>query len=310
MKSIIVAYDANRGIGSNGQLPWKRDEMRTDMQLFRQITMGSVVIMGRKTMDSIGKPLSGRRNIILTKQNLVYDGAEISHSIDEAFKMASSDGLDVFVIGGAEIYNLALDKVDRIYATELSNSLNGVDAYFPSLDKSQWLKSSSCHYKSDDMKDKYNFDAVIYDRIKLDFVNLDNARLDEQRKVMEDIVSDGVCPFCPENLAKYHKEKIIRTGKHWLLTYNQWPYENTALHLLVIAKYHAIHLNDMKPGAADELFDLLKWAEINFNVSFGGVCMRFGDIKKTGATVDHLHAHLIVPKENLSKDKKVRFKIS
>lgn len=143
-----------------------------------------------------------------------------------------------------------------------------------------------------------------------DFVFLGNARFNDQEKLMEEILKDGVCPFCPKNLAKYHKEEILKAGKYWILTYNQWPYKNTKLHLLAIAKYHARCLSDVKPGAAEELFDLLRWAEATYNVSYGGVCMRFGDVKKTGATVDHLHVHFIVPVENLSKEEKVRFKIS
>lgn len=309
MRNIIVAYDANRGIGSNGQLPWKRGELQTDMQLFRKITMGGTVIMGHKTMEYIGKPLAGRRNIVLTKNgDFVCDGVEIANSLDEAFKI-SRDEPEVFVIGGAEVYSQTIDKVDRIFATELPDVLDGVDTYFPDFDKSQWFESNRRHYKSDGINDKYSFDTVIYGR-KTVFVNLDNARFEDQKKVMEDIVDDGVCPFCEEHLTKYHKQEILRSGEHWLLTYNQWPYDNTTLHLLAIAKYHAVHLSDMKPGAAEELFDLLRWAETNFAISFGGVCMRFGDTKKTGATVDHLHAHFIVPEENLPKDKKVRFKVS
>lgn len=311
MKSIIVAYDSNRGIGIGGHLPWKMGEMKADMRQFRQITMGNVVIMGRKTMESIGKPLEGRRNIILTKQNdFVYDGAEIAHSLDEAFEMVSLDGPELFIIGGAEIYKQAIDKVDRIYATELVDSLNDIDVYFPDLNNTEWEEIDRCRYDSHSTGDKYDFDIVIYDRKKPDFVNLGNTRFDDQRCVMETIIKDGVCPFCTESLAKYHKKEILRTGEFWLLTYNQWPYKNTKLHLLIIAKHHVTNLSEMKPGAAEELFEILRWAEVNFNISYGGVCMRFGDIRQTGATVDHLHAHLIVPEENLSKDDKVRFSLS
>lgn len=145
---------------------------------------------------------------------------------------------------------------------------------------------------------------------KQKFVLLENSRTDEQKVVMEKIIKDGVCPFCSENIAEYHTQEILKSGEHWLLTYNQWPYENTELHLIAIATYHATCLSDLKPGAAEELFDFMRWAERRFNISYGGICMRFGDVKQTGATVDHIHAHLIVPKKNLSKEDKVRFKIS
>lgn len=141
-------------------------------------------------------------------------------------------------------------------------------------------------------------------------VNLDNARYDDQRRVMSEIVADGVCPFCADHLEKYHKEPILRQGEHWTLTPNQWPYEHTRVHLLAISSYHTEALSDLKPGSMDELLDHLQWAEFTYNVAAGGLAMRFGDVKKNGATVNHLHAHFIVPEDNLPPDTKVRFKIS
>ena len=141
-------------------------------------------------------------------------------------------------------------------------------------------------------------------------VNLDNARLDEQRRVMENIVSDDVCPFCPEHLEKYHKQPILRSGEHWVLTPNQWPYENTRVHLLAIAAYHAESLNDLKKGSMDELQEHFQWAEFTYKVAAGGLAMRFGDVMENGATVNHLHAHFIVPEGDLTPDAKVRLKIS
>lgn len=311
MRNIIVAYDVNRGIGSKGQLPWKKSEMKTDMRLFRHITTGGVVIMGRRTMESIGLPLANRRNIVLTKNEVaVFEGFEIANSLDQAFAMAAEDESEVFVIGGAEIYAQAIHHVDRIYATELYTALDDIDAHFPEILESNWVKVSKDFHDNVETLDKYSFDMIIYDRVKTDFVNLENARFDDQKDVMQSIIEDGVCPFCQESLKKYHKSEILKSGEHWLLTYNQWPYANTKLHLLAIAKYHATDLSGMKPGSAEELFDMLRWAEDFYKISFGGICMRFGDIKQNGATIDHLHAHLIVPVENLSKDKKVRFKIS
>ena len=144
---------------------------------------------------------------------------------------------------------------------------------------------------------------------KKSFVNLDNARLDEQRRVMEDIKKNEECPFCPEYLDKYHKEAILRKGAHWILTRNQWPYEYTDLHLLAIANYHAEKLSDLGEGSFEELQEHMVWAEKEFKIVTGGIAMRFGDVSHNGATVNHLHAHLIVPSVDKPQDKKVRFKI-
>lgn len=144
---------------------------------------------------------------------------------------------------------------------------------------------------------------------KKQFVNLDNARLPEQRRVMEDIESNQDCPFCPDYLDKYHKEAILKKGAHWILTRNQWPYKNTDLHLLAIAAYHAERLSDLRPGSFDELQDQMVWAEEEFGVVAGGIAMRFGDVSRNGATVRHLHTHLIVPALDKPINQKVRFKI-
>ncbi len=142
------------------------------------------------------------------------------------------------------------------------------------------------------------------------FVNLDNARLDEQRRVMQDIAANAECPFCPENLPTYHKEPVLREGSQWTLTTNQWPYEFTRLHLLAISRYHAESLADLHEGSFDDLQQLFTWAETTYGIAAGGLAMRFGDVRINGASVKHLHAHLIVPDPNKPADAKVRFKIS
>ncbi|HET7630528.1 MAG TPA: HIT domain-containing protein [Candidatus Saccharimonadales bacterium] len=142
------------------------------------------------------------------------------------------------------------------------------------------------------------------------FTNLDNARHDDQRQVMEAINSEGHCPFCSQNLARYHKQPIIRQGEHWLLTPNQWPYEHTREHLLAITAYHTEALKDLRPGSFEELQQHMQWAEQAFNIASGGLAMRFGKVESNGATVRHLHMHLIVPDEARPDDAKVRFKIS
>jgi diadenosine tetraphosphate (Ap4A) HIT family hydrolase len=150
------------------------------------------------------------------------------------------------------------------------------------------------------------------ERLPSSFVDLRKARSRDQLEVMQGIQDRQECPFCPENLSKTHKQEILLKGAHWLLTRNNWPYENTQLHLLAIAAYHAETIADLREGAFDELQGQVTWAERELDIRSGGLCIRFGDISQNGATVNHLHAHIIVPVEHDDEtevDKKVRFKI-
>lgn len=143
-----------------------------------------------------------------------------------------------------------------------------------------------------------------------DYVNMDNARHDDQRTVMQQIIDDGVCPFDEVYLEKYHTPPILRRGTFWTVTPNQWPYEHTSLHLLAIARNHVESIDELEHGAGEELFDHVRWAIKAYKIDFGGLAMRFGDVKHNGASVDHLHVHLIVPDKDKPADAKVRFKIS
>jgi len=132
--SLIWAMDKNRLIGSNNELPWK---LPADMQWFRKQTMGKPVLMGRKTFESIGKPLPGRENLILTRQQgLAIEGCRVVHSLDEA-KAAVPDADEIMVIGGSEIYALLLPAADKLYCTVIHDLFEG-DAWFPELDMQQW----------------------------------------------------------------------------------------------------------------------------------------------------------------------------
>lgn len=127
------------------------------------------------------------------------------------------------------------------------------------------------------------------------FVDIENARVDDQRDVMREIMSADHCPFCWENLEKYHKQAIIKEGKYWLVTTNQWPYVHTSLHLLLIYKSHAERLADLDPQAGVELLELVQWVEKHYQIPGGGVAMRFGDMNYSAGTVAHIHAQLLVP---------------
>lgn len=127
------------------------------------------------------------------------------------------------------------------------------------------------------------------------FVDLDNARVDEQRQVMERIVEADHCPFCLENLQEYHKVPNIKEGKYWLLTENQWPYVHTKHHFLLILKEHKEKLSDLDPIVGQELLELAQWAEREYKIPGGGLIMRFGETDYSAGTVKHLHAQLVEP---------------
>jgi dihydrofolate reductase len=129
--TIIVATDSQRGIGINNTLPWKLAE---DMAHFKRLTTGNTVIMGRKTFDSIGRPLPNRRNIVITRNaDWRHDGVETAHSLDEARRLVEAAGdAQAFIIGGAEIYAQALPMADVVVQTEIGASYD-CDAFFPPL---------------------------------------------------------------------------------------------------------------------------------------------------------------------------------
>jgi diadenosine tetraphosphate (Ap4A) HIT family hydrolase len=139
---------------------------------------------------------------------------------------------------------------------------------------------------------------------------MDNARVDEQKKVMEKYLDSGQCPFCTETQAKTLMP-VLEDGFFWTVRENKWPYENTKLHLIIIAKEHLEKFSDIPNNAGAELIALCCRIEKRFQVESGGIAMRFGNIRFNGATVAHLHMHFIVPDPKKTKNKKdkIRFKI-
>lgn len=133
---IVAAVGRNGVIGADGGLPWRIPE---DLERFKRITMGGALVMGRETFESIGRPLPGRANIVLTRRpDWAYEGVDVAHSFDEALAVARSSGRDVFVAGGAEVYRQALDRADRMELTEVDAAPEG-DTWFPEVDWSQWV---------------------------------------------------------------------------------------------------------------------------------------------------------------------------
>jgi ATP adenylyltransferase len=131
-----------------------------------------------------------------------------------------------------------------------------------------------------------------------DFVNLDNTAhrpTATYSNVISQIQKDGVCPFCPESLAKYHKNPILKNGSFWLLTNNMYPYEEAKYHALLIHKAHITSFSEISKEAWDELNDFIKDFTVGNEIPGGTFIMRFGDTRYTGASVSHLHANLVSP---------------
>ena len=135
--SLIAAMDRRRGIGKDNQLPWR---LPADLKRFRELTTGHHIITGRKTFESIGKPLPGRTTIIITRnQDYSAEGCFVVHSLADALALAGSRGeQEVFVIGGAEIYAQALPQADRLYLTLVDVEVEA-NAFFPAFDKKDWI---------------------------------------------------------------------------------------------------------------------------------------------------------------------------
>ncbi len=157
--AIIVAMAQNRTIGVNNTLPWR---CPADLQHFKALTMGHHIIMGRKTFDSIGRPLPGRTTVIVTRnRDLQVEGCLIAHSLQEAIAACSGDD-EAFIVGGAELYTQALPLVARLYITEIQQDVAG-DAHFPELDRETWLEvSREKHTQTEPQPLEYHF--VTYQR--------------------------------------------------------------------------------------------------------------------------------------------------
>jgi len=150
--SLVVAAAENGAIGKDNQLLWK---LSSDLKRFKHITTGHHLLMGRKTFESIGKPLPNRRNIIISRQNLNIDGVEVINSIDEIKNIQE----DIFIIGGGEIYKSCIIFADKIYATEIDCEIEA-DTWFPKIEN-YWKIESLQEFKADE-KNQYDYKFINY----------------------------------------------------------------------------------------------------------------------------------------------------
>lgn len=158
--SIIVAADQNLAIGKNNELPW---HLPKDLKFFKQTTMGHHMIMGRKTIESIGKALPGRTSIVITRQeDYQFPGAVVVHAFQEAIDFAASqDETEVFVIGGAEVINEMVPQADTIYFTQVKTVVDGTDVFLHKFDPTEWEETERESHPADE-KHAYPFDFVTY----------------------------------------------------------------------------------------------------------------------------------------------------
>ena len=157
--SLIVAMARNRVIGINNTLPW---HLPADLKHFKALTMGHHIVMGRKTYESIGKPLPGRTSVVVTR-NADYSVPSVVavNSLEAAIAACGNDE-EIFVIGGAELYSQVINLADRIYLTEIDANISG-DAHFAEFDRMAWHETARTSHMADE-KNGYPYHFVIYDR--------------------------------------------------------------------------------------------------------------------------------------------------
>jgi len=163
--AMIAAFAQNRVVGIDNKLPWHLPE---DLKYFKACTTGKAIIMGRKTYESIGRPLPNRTNIVITRNEAFHaEGVKVVSSLEAAIELAQAvneiNGVDeVMVIGGAAIYELALPMADRLYLTHVHANVEG-DAYFPEVDFSNWKEFQRADYSASETN-PYDYSFVVYDK--------------------------------------------------------------------------------------------------------------------------------------------------
>ena len=158
---FVVAVARNGVIGRDNQLPWR---LKSDLQHYRRLTLGHPVLMGRKTWDSLGRPLPQRRNLVISRNTgLQAEGAEVFPTLDDALR-AAAGAEQIAILGGAQLYALLLDRVDRIELTEIHADIDG-DTVFPAFERSAFDETRREHHAAD-ADNEYAFDFVTLERRK------------------------------------------------------------------------------------------------------------------------------------------------
>ena len=158
--SLIVAVGAKNEIGKDGVMPW---HLPADLKHFKATTLGKTVLMGRKTLAAIGRPLPERRNLVLTRdRSFVAPGCETVQSLDEALARVAPAG-ELMVIGGGEVYRLAWPRANRIYLTRIQAAVGGADTFFPAVEAQEWRETSREDHRAD-AKNPYDYSFLVFER--------------------------------------------------------------------------------------------------------------------------------------------------
>ncbi|KWS06870.1 Dihydrofolate reductase [Lysobacter capsici AZ78] len=163
---LIAALDRKHAIGRDNALPWRLSD---DLKRFKALTLGKPLLMGRKTAQSLGRALPGRRNLVLTRSGEVpFAGMEAVGSTEQALELARADGAaELCVIGGGEIYALCLPSASRMHLTRVDTEVEGADAFFPRFDRDEWREVARESHRADE-RNEFDFEYVEYVRLGMD----------------------------------------------------------------------------------------------------------------------------------------------
>ena len=159
--AIVVAMGKNREIGADNQLLW---HLKDDLLLFKRLTTSHPIIMGRKTYESIGRPLPNRRNIVVSRNMPKTEGIEVVKSLEQALKVIEKEEI-AFIIGGGQIYQSALAIADKLYISFVDGSFDNADIFFPEVDFKEWKELSRLHFEADE-RNEFAFDFVELERVE------------------------------------------------------------------------------------------------------------------------------------------------
>lgn len=186
--SLLVAMDERNGIGQDNRLPW---HLSTDLKRFKALTMGHHIIMGRKTYESIGRPLPGRVMVIVTRsQTYRAEGCLVTHSLQEALDIARQAGeTEAFVIGGGQIFAQALSLADKIYLTRV-HTISEADVFFPAIDIQEWAIEANAEYPADDRNQFSSTYLIIGKHPRSDLDRFNGLHIIQQNLSKKDVEED------------------------------------------------------------------------------------------------------------------------